>query len=83
MSINEAAQRALRSLRTQVVTVVPEIDPDSVAPGASLTQLGCSSIERAEIVVLTMEDLGLNVPMSDLAAAQDVSSLVDVLGSHL
>lgn len=83
MTDGERTERVLGALRRQVAIVVPEIDPAGVRPGASLSELGCSSMDRAEIVVLTMEELGLQVPMADLAGAQDIESLVDIIGARL
>lgn len=78
-----ATDRALQVLREQVVLVNPTIDPSIVVPGVSLEQLGCSSMDRAEITVLTMEALSINLSPGELGGVHDVASLVDALACKL
>jgi len=72
----------LAAVREAVVTVVPEVAPELVAPGRTLTELGCNSIDRAEIVTIAMERLRITVPIGDFAEVGDIASLVDVLHRH-
>lgn len=77
------AEKVLATLREQVSLVSPEINPESVGPGISLEQLGCSSIDRAEITVLTMEALNVTLSPMELNGVHDVASLVNALAAKL
>jgi polyketide biosynthesis acyl carrier protein len=81
--MSTTTDRVLATLGAQVHEVNPDVDPNAVIPGATLEQLGCSSIDRAEIVVLTMEQLGVTLEPGELAGVRDVASLVDVLVTKL
>jgi polyketide biosynthesis acyl carrier protein len=70
-------------IRASAVEIVPEIDPDDVQPHHSLAELGCNSIDRADIMAMTMEELGVAVPITELADLRDVGALAQVLRRHL
>ncbi|TQL75308.1 polyketide biosynthesis acyl carrier protein [Stackebrandtia endophytica] len=72
----------LVAVREAVAMVVPEVAPELVAPGRTLTELGCNSIDRAEIVTIAMERLRITVPIGEFAEVGDIASLVDVLRRH-
>jgi polyketide biosynthesis acyl carrier protein len=59
--------------------VVPELAGHSFVPSDRLTDLGANSIDRAEIVTMTMETLGLAIPRVDLFGASNIGELVDVI----
>ncbi|MFJ8544195.1 phosphopantetheine-binding protein [Streptomyces sp. NPDC093586] len=73
----------LETVRTSIVTVVPEIGPAEVTREASMADLGCNSIDRAEVIALTLEQLGISVPVADFQGLPDIGSLVDLLRKHL
>jgi polyketide biosynthesis acyl carrier protein len=72
----------LAAIRRNVTTVVPEIAAGDVVADRSLAELGCNSIDRAEIVTLTMEELGIDVPLSELRPGRDIGALIDLLRRH-
>jgi polyketide biosynthesis acyl carrier protein len=73
----------LAAVRRNVLIVLPDLDPALVAPRRSLADLGCNSIDRAEVVTMTMEDLDVSVPVAEFAAVGDIGSLVELLRSHV
>jgi len=79
----DRVDRVLRALRSQVTAVTPEVDPDAVVPGTSLERLGCTSIDRAEITVGTMEELRVTLTPQELAGVHDIDSLVHALAGRL
>jgi polyketide biosynthesis acyl carrier protein len=69
-------------LRRTVVSVVPQIDPADVTAGRTLAELGCNSVDRADIVTLAMEELGVTVPVTELGGDRDVRALVELFAAH-
>lgn len=67
------------TLARTVQLVVPTIDAASVKPELTLSELGCNSIDRAEIVTLTIEELGLVVPVHEFQQGHSVDTLVEVM----
>lgn len=59
--------------------VVPELARHSFEPTDRLADLGANSIDRAEIVTMTMETLGLRIPRVELFGASNIGELVDVI----
>ncbi len=59
--------------------IVPELRDHRFQPADRLADLGANSVDRAEIVMMTMEALGLNIPRVELFGATNIGELVDVL----
>jgi polyketide biosynthesis acyl carrier protein len=74
--------RVLAAIARSVRTVLPEIGQDQVRPDRSLSDLGCNSVDRAEVVSLTMEDLGIDVPVNAFSAVTDIGTLADLLRAY-
>lgn len=76
-------QEVLEVVRSATVEVLPELDPARVrADGTSLSDLGANSIDRADVVTLAMERLGVTIPVTEFGRVHDIRSLVDLLRSH-
>ncbi len=73
----------LTAIRRSVLEVLPDLDPELVTEDRSLSDLGANSIDRAEIVTLTMEDLGISVPVGDFREVHDIGSLALLLRRHV
>lgn len=69
-------------LRT-TLEVLPDVHPDQVSIDGRLTDLGANSIDRADIVTMSMEQLGITVPIREFESVHDLRSLVELLRRHL
>lgn len=65
-----------------VLDVVPDLDPALIDPDSTLADLGCNSIDRADIVTMAMEELGVSVSVSEFRQDQTIGWLVEVLGKY-
>ncbi|ADL47402.1 phosphopantetheine-binding protein [Micromonospora aurantiaca] len=70
-------------VKASLVEVVPDVDPASVTAGRTLSDLGCTSIDRAEVVTLAMERLGIVVPISEFRDVNDLDRIVELLRTHM
>ncbi|MGN9788222.1 phosphopantetheine-binding protein [Nonomuraea sp. ZG12] len=70
------------TVKQNVLKVLPDLQPDDVTTEGTLTDLGANSVDRADVVTMSMEDLGLTVPVSEFQEVHDIRSLVDVLARH-
>jgi polyketide biosynthesis acyl carrier protein len=59
--------------------VIPELESHNFKPSDRLTDLGANSVDRAEIVSMTMEALSLQIPRVELFGAKNIGELIDVL----
>lgn len=70
-------------LKSNLLDIVPEIDPDQVQPEASMKDLGANSIDRVDVILQTIEALGLKFPLHELGELKNLQALVDNLHGRL
>jgi polyketide biosynthesis acyl carrier protein len=63
--------------------VIPELEVHEFKSSDRLVDLGANSVDRAEIVGMTMEALSLQIPRVELFGAKNIGDLVDVLYTKL
>lgn len=59
--------------------VVPALQEHCFKPADSLRELGANSIDRSEIVLMTLDSLSLSIPLVETARARNIDELVSVL----
>jgi polyketide biosynthesis acyl carrier protein len=64
---------------TNIWQVLPDFEPGQLRPGDTLRDLGANSIDRMDVVIGALDDLGLDLPGSRLAGVHDIDSLIDEL----
>lgn len=75
MNYNEVFQ----IVKTNIVEVLPFLAGKEIPIEKSLKDLGANSIDRAEVVTLSIEALGIKVPMVEFANINNIRGLVDLL----
>ena len=75
-------QRVFEVVRSKVLEVL-DVSPETVTRDTSLTELGANSIDRAEVAITSMEELGLKIPRSEFAGVVDLDTLVRLFCSRL
>jgi polyketide biosynthesis acyl carrier protein len=68
----------MTTIRHTVCAVVPEVDPDSVVPGKRLADIGCNSIDRADIVTRVMAELAVTVPVWEFGSGHNIGALIGI-----
>ncbi len=63
--------------------VIPELKNHKFEYHHSLKELGANSVDRAEIVMMTMESLSLQIPRVEFSGAQNIGELVDIFYEKL
>lgn len=66
-----------------LVEVLPDIDPQNVTMQDALHDLGANSVDRAEILMMTMESLSLDIPHVELFGTHNIQELVELLHARL
>jgi polyketide biosynthesis acyl carrier protein len=64
---------------SNVREVVPELDGHPFQRADQLKELGVGSLERTEIVVMTLEAVGLNIPIVQMYGPQNLGELADLI----
>jgi polyketide biosynthesis acyl carrier protein len=63
--------------------VIPELVSHTFNDSDQLSELGANSIDRADIVIMTLESLALRIPLVAVAKAGNLGELADLLYEQL
>lgn len=72
-------QEVLDLIATHTREVVPELDGHSFTSTDSLRELGANSMDRAEIIIMTLEAMSVSVPLTELAGANNIGELATII----
>lgn len=59
--------------------VLPELETHAFQQTDSLRALGANSIDRADILMMTLESLSLNIPLPEMAKAENIGELASII----
>lgn len=66
-------------VKNNILEILPKVTADMVTPEHSLSELGANSVDRMEVITLSMADLNLNIALLSFAGVSNIGGLVDVL----
>ena len=75
MTEDEVFQTIARHVRE----VIPDLETHPFKPTDSLRALGANSIDRSEIIMLTLETLSLSIPLIEMARAENIGELASII----
>jgi polyketide biosynthesis acyl carrier protein len=59
--------------------VLPGLETHNFQLIDSLKALGANAINRADIIMMTLESLSLNIPLLEMDKAENIGKLVDII----
>jgi len=69
----------LKTIIENACEVLPHLEEHNFQPDDALKNLGANSIDRSEIVMMTLESLSLNIPLVEMAAAENIGELSEII----
>jgi polyketide biosynthesis acyl carrier protein len=75
-------RRIFEIVKSNTLNVLPDLLPADITIDKNLTDLGANSVDRVEIVLYSLDDLHLKIPISELHGVRDIRALVDLLFRH-
>lgn len=72
-------EHVLEVIVGHVREVLPELEGHDFKPTDSLRALGANSIDRADILMMTLESLALNIPLIEMAKAENIGDLAGII----
>jgi polyketide biosynthesis acyl carrier protein len=81
--VHDKADRVREVLYQHTREVIPDLASHDFKGSDSLRALGANSVDRAEIVMMTLETLALNVPMVELAKAENLDELARLIAAKM
>lgn len=80
MTTSEMSREAVEHAVREVITVIlPSVPADAIAGNKHLRDLGADSVDRVEIILMLLERLHIDEPMSSFALVPDIDGLVTSL----
>lgn len=73
----------LAIMLARIREVVPDLENHTIGPEDSMADLGIDSIERSEIIVMTLEAIGLELSLVQLHGPRNIGELADLLLAKL
>ncbi|ALB45647.1 acyl carrier protein [Clostridium beijerinckii] len=70
-------------VKESICEIMPELEGHEFNINEKLVDLGANSVDRADIVMTTMETLNLDIPRVELAGVNNLSGLVDKIFEKL
>ncbi|QDG75022.1 phosphopantetheine-binding protein [Labrenzia sp. PHM005] len=69
------------TVKRNVQEVLPELEPDMIQPESILVDLGANSVDRMDVITLSMEDMGIAIPLMSFAKAVTLRDLAEILAA--
>lgn len=73
----------LKLIARNTCEVIPDLAGHDFKPDDRLADLGANSVDRAEIVTMTIDALSLKIPRVELFGAKNIGELANVLYEKL
>ena len=73
----------LATILQQICIVEPAMAGQIITGEDSMVDIGIDSVSRQDVLILTMEALGLNLPMVQLFGPRNIGELADLLHAKL
>lgn len=72
-------EKLLELMKDAINYIIPEIPVDDITYSDSLKELGANSVDRAEILIMLMEDANVKLPMVSFGNAKNIGEILDVI----
>lgn len=66
-------------IKGNLLEIIPELNGESISLDETFVNLGANSIDRGELIMLTLERMELNVPRIEFVNAQTINQLADLI----
>lgn len=73
----------LQIIYANIKEVKPELEQQDLRPTDKLAELGADSVERSEILMMTLEALQLNIPLVQTFGPANIGELAELLSGKL
>lgn len=70
-------------VQQNILQILPTLAADDIRPEISMRDLGANSIDRSEVVINSMAELSLRIPLVKFASAANIGELVQVIHQHI
>jgi polyketide biosynthesis acyl carrier protein len=72
-------QEIIETIARYIREVVPSLQNHEFKLSDSLRELGANSVDRADIIMMTLESLALSIPLTAMAKAENIGELANII----
>ena len=69
-------------IKNNLIEIIPELEGEKIEVTEPLVAIGANSIDRGELIMLTLEALELEVSRIEFVGAQTIDDLADLMLHH-
>lgn len=66
-------------IKENILEVIPDLSVDDITMNDSLKEIGANSVDRADIIMFSMESLNIRIPMVKFGNAKNIGEIVDIM----
>ena len=66
----------------QLVEIIPELEGVTVDPNETLESIGANSLDRGELIAMSLEALELEIPRIKFVDAESIAELTELMHSN-
>lgn len=75
-------QHVFEVVKNTIIEVLPDVDQENISIEKQLKDIGANSIDRMEIVTMSMRALDIKIPLMSFAGVSNIEAMVDVLNTN-
>lgn len=72
-------EKVFHEIVDNIVDILPELKGREIKESDSLKEIGANSIDRADIIMSTLERLDRRIPMVDFGNAKNIGEIISVI----
>jgi polyketide biosynthesis acyl carrier protein len=80
--MNLTEEKIFEVVKANTMRVLVDARPEQISMDTALTDLGANSVDRVEVVMYSLEDLNIKVPMTELHGISNLRGLVELIARH-
>lgn len=66
-------------IKENILEVIPELTVENITMNDSLKEIGANSVDRADILMFSMESLDIRIPMVKFGNAKNIGDIIDIM----
>lgn len=72
-------EQVVSIIRENLMEIMPELEGQNISNDETFVNLGANSIDRGELIMLTLEKLNLEVPRIEFVSANTINELATLV----
>lgn len=66
-------------IKVNLIDILPELVDETITMEHSLKELGANSIDRAEIILETLEEIQMHISMIKFGKAKNIGEIIEIM----